>query len=73
MLSVSTHKFEEKKQLYGQICKKAKQTLQQLSDVPLDQLETSHPNASLCKDCEKCLGSIASITKAASIYSIFAQ
>ena len=47
------------KQLHGQSCEKAKQTLQQLSDVPLDQLvETSHPNASLCRDCEKCLDSI---------------
>ena len=49
-------------QLHGRSCKKAKQTLQQLFDVPLDQLETSHPNVSLCKDCEKCLASIGRLT-----------
>jgi len=31
--------------------------------VPLDQLvETSHPNASLCRGCEKCLDSIGRLT-----------
>ena len=51
------------KRLHGRSCEKAKQTLQQLSDVPLDQLEeTSHPNASLCRDCEKCLDSIGRLT-----------
>lgn len=53
----------KKKRLHGRSCEKAKQTLQQLSNVPLDLLmETSHPNASLCKDCEKCLDSIGKLT-----------
>ena len=53
----------KKKRLHGRSCEKVKQTLQQLSDVPLDLLlETSHPNASLCKDCGKCLDSIGKLT-----------
>ena len=53
----------KKKRFHGRSCEKSKRTLQQLSSVSLDLLvETSHPNASLCKDCEKCLDSINKLT-----------
>lgn len=54
----------KKKRFHGRSCENAKQTLQQISDVPLHLLvEINDPSALLCKDCEKSLENISKLTK----------
>ena len=54
----------KKKRFHGRSCGNAKQTLQQISDVPLHLLaEIRDPSALICKDCEKILENISKLTK----------